>query len=105
MAVISTIFLIDLAFDVSNTWKKLARAPALGLGDDVDTISENYSGNVVEQAYRMLLSWKQGNGASATLQVLSEALKDPIVARSDLARKYCENDYRSSWNTGKRFRV
>jgi len=102
MGSISTNCLINLALDLSTSWKKLARA--LGLVDEVERIIEDNRGNVSEQAYRMLLSWKQNNGCLATLQVLGEALKKPTVSRNDLAQTYCENDSTDSSNTGKRSR-
>lgn len=57
-----------------------------------------------EQAYRMLLIWRQRNGSLATFQVLGEALRNPDISRNDLAQKYCENDNRDSSKTGRRFR-
>jgi len=102
MGSISTNCLINLALDLSSSWKKLARA--LGLGDKVERIIEDNRGNVSEQAYRMLLNWKQSNGSLATLQVLGEALKKSTVLRKDLAQTYCGNDSTGSSNTGKRLR-
>ena len=99
---VSTSCLINLALDLSNTWKKLARA--LALEGEVERIMEDYRRNVSEQAYRMLLTWKQRNGSLATLRVLGEALKKPTVSRKDLAEKYSENNNPGSWETGKRFR-
>ena len=99
---VSTSCLINLALDLSSTWKKLARA--LALEHEVETIKDDNKGNVSEQAYRMLLTWKQRNGSLATLQVLGEALKKSTVSRKDLAQKYCENNNPGSWETGKRFR-
>ena len=102
MGSISTNCLINLALDLSSSWKKLTRA--LGVGDEVERIIEDNRGNVSEQAYRMLLNWKQSNGSLATLQVLGEALKKRTVLRKDLAQKYCGNDTIDSSNTGKRLR-
>jgi len=94
--------LIDLALDLSGSWKKLARA--LGLEDKVERIRTDNENDVTEQAYRMLLAWKQRNGTLATLEVLSEALRKSIVSRRDLAEKYCENNNQGSSKAGKRFR-
>ena len=102
MVSVSLNCLINLALDLCNSWKKLARV--LGLEDEVDRIIEDNRGNVSEQAYRMLLIWKQRKGSLATLQVLGEALKKPTVSRRDLAQKYCENDNVDSSKAGKRFR-
>lgn len=99
---VSTSCLINLALDLSTTWIKLARA--LALEGEVERIKEDNRRNVSEQAYRMLLTWKQRNGSLATLQVLGEALKKSTVSRKDLAEKYCENNNPGSWETGKRFR-
>lgn len=101
MESISTSCLINLAFDLSGDWKKLARV--LGLADVVQRIGEDYKRNVFEQAYRMLRTWKQRNGSLATYQVLGEALRKPVLSRNDLAQKYCEGENRGSSNTGKRF--
>lgn len=94
---VSTSCLINLALDLSTTWIKLARA--LALEGEVERIKEDYRRNVSEQAYRMLLRWKQRNGSLATLQVLGEALKKSTVSRKDLAQKYCENNNPGSWET------
>jgi len=102
MESVSTDFLIDLALDLTGDWVKLARA--LGLEDKVERISRDNENNVAEQAYRMLLAWKERNGTLATLEVLSEGLRKPTVSRRDLAQKYCENYNKGSSNAGKRFR-
>ena len=99
---VSRSFLINLALDLSTTWRTLARA--LALEGEVERIKEDNRGNVSEQAYRMLLNWKQRKGSLATLQVLGEALKKPTVSRKDLAQKYCKNENPGSWETGKKFR-
>ncbi|XP_078366715.1 uncharacterized protein LOC144650828 isoform X2 [Oculina patagonica] len=97
MESISTSCLINLAFDLSGDWKKLARV--LGLADVVERIGEDYKRNVFEQAYRMLRTWMQRNGSLATYQVLGEALRKPVLSRNDLAQKYCEGENRGSSNT------
>ena len=102
MESISTSCLINLAFDLSTDWKKLARV--LDLADQVQRISEDYRRNVFEQAYRMLQTWKQRNGSLATFQALGEALGKSVMSRKDLAQKYCEGENRDSSKTGRRTR-
>ena len=102
MESVSTVFLIDLALDLSGDWVKLARA--LGLEDQVERIRRDNEKNVREQAYRLLLTWKQSHGTRATLELLYEALRKPTVSRVDLAEKYCENYNQGSSKAGKRFR-
>lgn len=102
MESISTSCLINLAFDLSGDWKKLARV--LDLADDVQRICEDYRRNVFEQAYRMLQTWKQRNGSLATYQVLGKALRKSVMSRNDLAQKYCEGENRDPSETGRRLR-
>ncbi|KAJ7381111.1 hypothetical protein OS493_004709 [Desmophyllum pertusum] len=97
MESVSTSCLIDLAFDLSVDWRKLARA--LGLANEVQRIGEDYRKNVIEQAYRMLQTWKQRNGTQATYQGLGEALTTQVLSRNDLAQKYCEGGNRGSLET------
>ena len=99
MASISTSCLVNLAFDLSSDWRKLARV--LNLADVVDRINEDYRRNVFEQAYRMLQIWKQRNGSLATYQVLGDALRKPVISRNDLAQKYFEGENGAPSNTGK----
>lgn len=44
---------------------------------------------MVEKGYKMLLHWKQSNAEDASYQILYDALNHRLVARSDLAQKYC----------------
>ena len=100
MESIPTSCLVNLAFDLSSDWRKLARV--LNLDDVVDRINEDYRRNVFEQAYRMLQIWKQRNGSSATYHVLGEALTKPELSRNDLAQKYCEGENGAYSLTGTR---
>lgn len=94
MESITTTCLIDLAFDLSDDWKKLAHV--LGLSGEVSRICDDYRRNVFEQAYRMLQTWKGKKGSQATYQVLREALAHEAVLRNDLVQEYCEGRDRSS---------
>ena len=87
MESVSRICLIELAFDLCADWKKLGYA--FCLSNEVDRISQDYRKNVFEQAYRILLAWKQTNGSKATYQALGVALRRRTLTRTDLAEKYC----------------
>ena len=100
MESITTNCLINLAFDLSNDWRELARV--LDLSEEVSRICEDYRRNVFEQAYRMLKTWVGKKGSKATYQVLREALAHETVLRNDLVQKYCEGRNRSSLDEGKR---
>ena len=102
MESITTTCLIDLAFDLSDDWKKLAHV--LGLSGEVSRICDDYRRNVFEQAYRMLQTWKGKKGSQATYQVLREALAHEAVLRNDLVQEYCEGRDRSSLDEGKRLK-
>jgi len=97
MESVSRICLIELAFDLCADWKKLGYA--FCLSNEVDRISQDYRKNVFEQAYRILLAWKQKNGSKATYQALGEALRRRTLTRTDLAEKYCEGGYQGSLKT------
>ena len=98
MESVSRICLIELAFDLCADWKKLGYV--FCLSNEVDRISQDYRKNVFEQAYRILLAWKQKNGSKATYQALGEALRRRTLTRTDLAEKYCEGGYQGSLKTG-----
>ena len=96
MESITTNCLINLAFDLSNDWRELARV--LDLSEEVPRICEDYRRNVSEQAYRMLKTWVGKKGSKATYQVLREALAHETVLRNDLVQKYCGGKIILSWN-------
>ena len=79
-----------LANKIGVRWKPLGRR--LQIEDErLDAIEREYH-EVSEQAYRMLLEWKQNNGNTATgYQILVNALKHDLVGRKDLSERfYCE---------------
>ena len=54
----------------------------------LQAINQRYE-QLSEKGYRMLKSWKQENGCTATYRVLYDALIHELMQRQDLADKYC----------------
>ena len=100
MESVSTLCLIELAFDLCSDWKKLSYV--LGFEyRDTDRICQDYGQNgVAEKAYRMLREWQAKNGSKATYEVLGNALRGEPVVRVDLAEKYCDGGFRDTSNKG-----
>ncbi|XP_078357696.1 p53-induced death domain-containing protein 1-like [Oculina patagonica] len=69
------------------SWKSLGRR--LGFDEARLTAFERENHSLSEQAYKMLLSWKERNGRCATFEVLYKALTHELVNRRDLAERYC----------------
>ena len=72
---------------VAEKWRKLGRRLRI---DDARLI--NFSKEhkeLSEQAYRMLMFWKQREGSAATYQVLHKALCHKLVQEEDLAEMFC----------------
>ena len=76
-----------LAQELPRHWKKLARRLKVKVSaiDSIDKENEEQS----ERAYKMLLNWKQAEGAKATFSVLYDALCHRYVNRRDLAEEFC----------------
>ena len=92
--------MFELACDLCGDWKKLGHV--LGLSREVERIGQDYRRNgVSEQAYRILLAWKQKNGWDATYEVLGKALRRDPLLRVDLAEKYCAAGNQDTLRTGK----
>ena len=68
-------------------WKPLGRR--LNIEEARLTEFDEECGKKREKIYKMLLHWKQANGAAATYMVLHDALCHPLVGRTDLAKEYC----------------
>lgn len=79
----------ELANDIAESWKKLARR--LKVDESKITAIHKENEELYEKAFKMLLHWKQINApaAPATYRVLFDALNHHLVGRSDLAEKYC----------------
>ncbi|XP_078357777.1 uncharacterized protein LOC144642629 [Oculina patagonica] len=79
----------ELANEIAESWKKLARR--LKVAEAKITAIHKENEELCEKAYKTLLHWRQTNApvAPATYQVLFDALNHPLVGRSDLAEKYC----------------
>ena len=77
-----------MANQIINEWKKLGRRLLESTEELLDAVDkDNYESS--EKAYKMLLKWKRAKGSSATFRVLHDALCHDIVARRDLAEKFC----------------
>ena len=68
-------------------WKPLGRR--LKIEEATLTEFDDDCGKKREKIYKMLLHWKQANGAAATYMVLHDALCHPLVDRKGLAEQYC----------------
>lgn len=77
----------ELAMDIAESWKRLARR--LEVDESKITAIDKENEELSEKAYKMLLHWKQNDATGATYQILFEALNHRLVCRSDLAEKYC----------------
>ncbi|XP_078357687.1 uncharacterized protein LOC144642577 isoform X2 [Oculina patagonica] len=79
----------ELANEIADSWKKLARR--LKVEEAKITAIHKENEELSEKAYKILLHWRQTNApvAPATYQVLFDALNHHLVGRSDLAEKYC----------------
>ena len=75
-----------LGRDIGRKWKILGRR--LEVPEVLETIDQQCK-TLPEKAFQMLKHWAQRNGSSATYRVLSDALKDKLLARKDLSEKYC----------------
>ena len=77
----------SLANDISSSWQKLGRR--LRISEAKLTAFERQNPELSEQAYKMLLHWKQSRAQAATYSILFKALSDKRVGQSELAVKYC----------------
>ena len=73
--------------DLEQTWKTLGRR--LDVRDPKLQEIDHAHRNLSDKGYHMLKHWRQKSGSDATYKVLSDALKDKLVQRKDLAEKYC----------------
>ena len=81
----------SLAIQYKN-WKPLAQLLGFLEIESVKFIEDNEA--VREQAYAMLIAWKQREGYGATYRVLYAALCHPLVNRQDVAEELCIDDER-----------
>ena len=74
---------------LGEDWKKLGRHL---LNFDEAKLSKFHKGDdeLDEKAYKMLLHWKKTYGSAATYQILSNALRNKLVNRRDLAEEFCQ---------------
>ena len=78
-----------LSTQLSDNWEKLGRR--LGFDDAALNAIRKENDKVAERARRMLINWKQTEGADATYQCLYDALTHKLVACKGLAEKFCCN--------------
>lgn len=77
----------ELGSDIGADWRKLGRRLKVSEPDITAIHKENEE--LAEKGFKTLLRWKQSNAQGATYQILYDALSHRLVARSDLAEKYC----------------
>ena len=65
--------LLDVSLHIFSNWKFIALYLDVGK-DAIDAISEDTKGNVKEQAYQMLSTWKERQGETASINNLCKAL-------------------------------
>ena len=78
-----------LSTQLSDNWEKLGRR--LGFDDAVLSAIRKENDKVAERGRRMLINWRQTQGADATYQFLYDALTHELVACKGLAEKFCCN--------------
>ena len=73
---------------LGDDWKNLGRQ----LDIDEAKLKKFHRGDddLDEKALQMLLHWKKRDGSAATYQVLSDALRNELVNRRDLAEQFCQ---------------
>ncbi|KAL9982460.1 hypothetical protein ACROYT_G004506 [Oculina patagonica] len=77
-----------LSKEIPSCWKDLGRC--LGIPDaKIIAFERQNSYDISEQAYQMLLHWKQSKASGATYKALFEALCDDVVSQRELAKNYC----------------
>lgn len=77
----------ELGSDIGASWRKLGRRLKVAEAEITAIHKENEE--LAEKGYKTLLHWKQSNSEGASYQILYDALNHRLVARSDLAQKYC----------------
>ena len=76
-----------LGMSISDKWTNLGRR--LNIEEPkLRAISKDFD-SVHERGFQMLKHWKQKEGSGANYKSLADALKHSLVARKDLAEKYC----------------
>lgn len=76
----------SLGKDIGDKWDVLGRR--LQVAEELESIDARYK-TLPKKGFEMLKHWTQKRGSSATYIVLSGALKDRLLGRTDLAEKYC----------------
>ena len=76
-----------LSTKISNGWRKLGRRLSFQ-NAQLKEFDNGYE-QISENAFAMLLAWKQKYGSDATYIVLSQALCHNLVNRRDLAEEFC----------------
>ena len=77
----------ELGSHIGDKWTNLGRrlnveeTKLQAIGKDFDSLHE--------RGFQMLKHWKQKQGSGANYKSLSTALKHKLVARKDLAEKFC----------------
>ncbi|XP_078366217.1 uncharacterized protein LOC144650420 [Oculina patagonica] len=74
---------------IAERWKQLGRR--LKIEEARLTAFHKENEEYSENAYQMLLHWRQRDGSAATYQVLHDALVHSLVSRRDIAEEICCN--------------
>ena len=77
----------QLSVKIGISWKPLARRLRLEEAEITGIDKENVT--IREKAYAMFLNWKGRDASAASYGVLYDALSHDLVARRDLAEKFC----------------
>ena len=78
----------ELGSDIAAAWRNLGRR--LKVTEPEINAIHKHDEELAEKGFKTaLLHWKQFNAEGATYQILYDALNHRLVARNDLAQKYC----------------
>ena len=77
----------ELSLEVMDKWEKVARR--LGFKEPQICAFRMQNKDLSEQAYKMLLAWKQKQGVAGSYEALYDALCHRLVGCNDLAQRFC----------------
>ena len=80
--------LMNIAKEIMKKRYRLGRV--LGVQDsELEQITEDYHGNILEQSFRILKRWLEIKGSHATYSALAQALLDRTVNLTGVKEKFC----------------
>lgn len=77
----------ELSLEVMDKWEKVARR--LGFKEPQICAFRMQNKDLSEQAYKMLLAWKQKQGVAGSYEALYDALCHRLVGCNDVAQRFC----------------